>query len=59
MSPATSAPRTGRSAETRLWQALDKRKLSACWDERRIEVLTGNFGHPALGLDERGIPHCA
>ena len=43
------------SAETRLWQALDKRKLSACWDERRIEVLTGNLGHPALGLDERGI----
>jgi nonribosomal peptide synthetase DhbF len=44
-----------QSAETRLRQALDKRKLSACWDERRIEVLTGNLGHPALGLDERGI----
>jgi nonribosomal peptide synthetase DhbF len=44
-----------QSAETRLWQALDKRKLSACWDERRLEVLTGNLGHPALGLDERGI----
>jgi nonribosomal peptide synthetase DhbF len=43
------------SAETRLRQALDKRKLSACWDERRIEVLTGNLGHPALGLDEKGI----
>ena len=43
-----------RSAETRLRQALDKRKLSACWDERRIEVLTGNLGHPALGLDEKG-----
>jgi nonribosomal peptide synthetase DhbF len=43
-----------QSAETRLRQALDKRKLSACWDERRIEVLTGNLGHPALGLDERG-----
>jgi nonribosomal peptide synthetase DhbF len=44
-----------QSAETRLRQALDKRKLSACWDERRIEVLTGNLGQPALGLDERGI----
>jgi len=43
-----------KSAETRLRQALDKRKLSACWDERRIEVLTGNLGHPALGLDEKG-----
>ena len=43
-----------QSAETRLRQALDKRKLSACWDERRIEVLTGNLGHPALGLDESG-----
>jgi nonribosomal peptide synthetase DhbF len=44
-----------RSAETRLRQALDKRKLSACWNERRIEILTGNLGHPALGLDESGI----
>ncbi len=43
-----------RSAETRLRQALDKRKLSACWDERRIDVLIGNLGHPALGLDEKG-----
>jgi nonribosomal peptide synthetase DhbF len=43
-----------QSGETRLRQALDKRKLSACWDERRIEVLTGNLGQPALGLDERG-----
>jgi nonribosomal peptide synthetase DhbF len=43
-----------QSGETRLRQALDKRKLSACWDKRRIEVLTGNLGQPALGLDERG-----
>jgi nonribosomal peptide synthetase DhbF len=43
-----------QSAETRLRQALDRRKLSACWDERRIEILTGNLGQPALGLDERG-----
>ncbi len=43
-----------RSAETRLQQALDKRRLAACWDERRIEVLTGNLGQPALGLDESG-----
>jgi nonribosomal peptide synthetase DhbF len=43
-----------RSAETRLRQALDKRKLAAFWDERRIEILTGNLGHPALGLDARG-----
>jgi nonribosomal peptide synthetase DhbF len=41
-----------RSAENRLRQALDKRKLAASWDERRIEVLTGNLGHPDLGLDE-------
>jgi nonribosomal peptide synthetase DhbF len=44
-----------QSAEARLRQALDKRKLSACWDERRIEVLTGTLGQPALGLDEKGI----
>jgi nonribosomal peptide synthetase DhbF len=44
-----------QSAETRLRQALDKRKLSACWDEGRIEVLTGNLGEPALGLNEEGI----
>jgi nonribosomal peptide synthetase DhbF len=44
-----------QSAEARLRRALDKRKLSACWDEHRIEVLTGNLGHPALGLDDRGI----
>jgi nonribosomal peptide synthetase DhbF len=43
-----------RSAENRLWQALDKRRLSTCWDERRIEVLKGNLGHPDLGLDESG-----
>jgi nonribosomal peptide synthetase DhbF len=44
-----------QSAEGRLWRALDQRKLSGCWDEHRIEVLTGNLGHPALGLDQRGI----
>ena len=44
-----------QSGEARLRQALDKRKLSVSGDEHRIEVLTGNLGHPALGLDERGI----
>ncbi|MGJ5222018.1 thioester reductase domain-containing protein, partial [Bradyrhizobium oligotrophicum] len=44
-----------QSAEARLRQALDKRKLLGCWDGDRIEVLTGNLGHPALGLDERGV----
>jgi glyine---[glycyl-carrier protein] ligase len=42
-----------RSAEVRLRQALEKRKLSACWDERRIEILTGNLAQPVLGLDEK------
>jgi nonribosomal peptide synthetase DhbF len=42
-----------RSAEIRLRQALDKRKLSACWDDRRIEILTGNLAQPVLGLDEK------
>ena len=41
-----------KEAETRLRQAFDKRQLSACWDERRIKVLTGDLGRPALGLDE-------
>jgi nonribosomal peptide synthetase DhbF len=44
-----------RSAEARLRRALDQRRLSACWDAHRIEVLPGNLGHPALGLDARGI----
>jgi nonribosomal peptide synthetase DhbF len=44
-----------QSAEARLWRALDQRRLSGCWDEHRIEVLTGDLGHSTLGLDQRGI----
>jgi nonribosomal peptide synthetase DhbF len=44
-----------QSGENRLKHALERRKLSACWDPRRIEGLTGNLGYRALGLDERGV----
>ncbi|WP_197716708.1 non-ribosomal peptide synthetase [Methylocaldum marinum] len=44
-----------QSAQARLKQALDRRKLSEVWDAHRIDVLTGNLADPNLGLDESGI----
>jgi nonribosomal peptide synthetase DhbF len=43
-----------RSAEWRLRRALDRRRLEACWDPQRVEVLAGDLGQPLLGLDEQG-----